>query len=234
MRQAADAASPGLALDHLVVAARTIDDGVAWCEATLGVVPAPGGRHALMGTHNRLLALSSARFPRCYLEVVAIDPDAAAPGRSRWFDLDTAAIQDAIAAMPQLVHWVARTTSIDAAVAAFRQAGHDPGAPTMAERMTARGLLRWHITVRDDGVRPGDGAVPALIEWGDEHPCDALAASGVALEHVEVASEPPAFVAGLSVVEPDHLEEAPPALVAILDTPRGRVALASPPRRSAG
>jgi hypothetical protein len=30
-------------LDHLVVAARTLDEGVAWCEATLGVTPGPGG-----------------------------------------------------------------------------------------------------------------------------------------------------------------------------------------------
>ena len=37
-------------IDHLVVAARTLVEGVAWCEATLGVVPGPGGEHALFGT----------------------------------------------------------------------------------------------------------------------------------------------------------------------------------------
>ena len=36
--------------DHLVVVAHTLDQAAAWCEATLGVVPASGGQHALMGT----------------------------------------------------------------------------------------------------------------------------------------------------------------------------------------
>jgi len=51
------ARSARIAPDHLVVAARTLDEGAAWCEATLGVVPAPGGKHPLMATHNRLLAI---------------------------------------------------------------------------------------------------------------------------------------------------------------------------------
>ena len=56
--------TPAIALDHLVVACRSLDAGRAWCEATLGVVPLPGGRHALMGTHNLLLSLSSDRYPK--------------------------------------------------------------------------------------------------------------------------------------------------------------------------
>ena len=36
-----------VAVDHLVIAAATLDEGVAWCEATLGVTPGPGGRHAI-------------------------------------------------------------------------------------------------------------------------------------------------------------------------------------------
>ena len=52
---AAAGARPALTLDHLVVAAATLDDGIAWCERTLGHVPQAGGRHAFMGTHNRIL-----------------------------------------------------------------------------------------------------------------------------------------------------------------------------------
>jgi len=62
------------ALDHLVIAAATLDEGVAGCEATLGVTPAPGGRHALIGTHNRLLALGGEGFARACLEIIAIEP----------------------------------------------------------------------------------------------------------------------------------------------------------------
>ncbi|MEY4341937.1 MAG: hypothetical protein RL541_1441, partial [Pseudomonadota bacterium] len=41
-------------IDHLVVAASSLAQGVAWCEDQLGITPGPGGEHALFGTHNRL------------------------------------------------------------------------------------------------------------------------------------------------------------------------------------
>jgi hypothetical protein len=31
-----------VAVDHLIVAAASLDDGVRWCEATLGVTPGAG------------------------------------------------------------------------------------------------------------------------------------------------------------------------------------------------
>lgn len=223
MPQGASTTLPQLELDHLVVAARTLEEGAAWCEATLGVVPEAGGRHAWMGTHNRLLSLSSARFPKSYLEIVAIDPDALAPARTRWFDLDTPQLRQAIASSPRLVHWVARTTAIDAAAKAFRDAGYDVGSPTVAERMTPRGMLRWRITVRDDGGRPAGGAVPLLIQWGDEHPCDALRASGVALERVEAGGVPAAFASWIGVLPandtPGVASQTASALLPRLDSP---------------
>ena len=63
-------------LDHLVIAAASLADGVQWCERTLGVTPGPGGVHPLMGTHNRLLSLVSPGFPNAYLEIIAIDSEA--------------------------------------------------------------------------------------------------------------------------------------------------------------
>ena len=60
-------------LDHLVIMAHTLDEGVAWCAATLGITPGTGGKHPHMGTHNRLLRLGSAEFPRAHLEVIAIN-----------------------------------------------------------------------------------------------------------------------------------------------------------------
>jgi hypothetical protein len=50
-------------VDHVVVAARSLQEGVAWCEQTLGVSPGPGGEHPLFGTHNRLLRIASVNFP---------------------------------------------------------------------------------------------------------------------------------------------------------------------------
>ena len=64
----------GLAkLDHLVVMANSLVEGVAWCDAALGTTPGPGGEHPLMGTHNRLLRIDCAEFPRAYLEIIAIN-----------------------------------------------------------------------------------------------------------------------------------------------------------------
>ena len=166
-----------MVLDHLVVAARTLDEGAAWCEQQLGVSPAPGGRHALMSTHNRLLHISSAAYPRCYLEIIAIDPEAPAPGRARWFDLDQPALQARLAEGPGLIHWVSRVPSLDAALAQWRSEGVDAGVVVAA----SRGALRWQIALREDGRRLRREGLPLLIEWGEAHPCDSLPASGVQL-----------------------------------------------------
>ena len=71
---------PAAQVDHLVIAAQSLDQGVQWCEATLGVTPRAGGEHPLMGTHNRLLRLSTPGYPRAYLEIIAIDPACEAAG----------------------------------------------------------------------------------------------------------------------------------------------------------
>jgi Glyoxalase-like domain len=96
-------------IDHLVFAADSLKQGEAWCEATFGVQPSGGGKHALMGTHNQVMNISTERFPDCYLEIIAIDPEATAPGRSRWFGLDQPALREAVGERPRLVHAVART-----------------------------------------------------------------------------------------------------------------------------
>ena len=83
-------------VDHLVVLATTLNEGVAWCEATLGLTPGPGGQHALMGTHNRLFSIASAGYPAAYFEIIAIDPGATPPARRRWFDMDDVALRERI------------------------------------------------------------------------------------------------------------------------------------------
>ncbi len=223
MSDAAIPARTGVELDHLVVACATLDDGRAWCESTFGVAASPGGNHPKMGTHNLLIATSSARFPRSYIEIIAIDPEAPEPTRPRWFELDEPSLRAKIASGPRLVHWVARSSDIEAAASAWRQAGFNPGAITDAERMTARGMLRWRIALTDGGVRHADGAVPLLIEWGDVHPSDSLPSSGIELRSLRVGGIGPALAALMGVEAAD--EAAAPSLVAELATPRGAVTL---------
>lgn len=218
----------GAQLDHLVVAARSLDDGVAWCEATLGAVPGPGGEHALFGTHNRLLRLACAQSPRAYLEIIAINPEATPTrpaGLRRWFDLDDPALQARLAQQgPQLVHWVASVPDTAAATERLAALGIDRGPVIAASRPTPQGLLQWRITVRDDGQRLFDGALPTLIEWGATHPAEAMPTSGLTLRRLALSHpQAPGLQQALGAVGFDHpdVAQGPAALTAWLDTPLG-------------
>ena len=222
-----------LALDHVVVAARRLDDGVAWCEATLGIAPGPGGRHEFMGTHNRLFSIASTRFMRAYFEIIAIDRDAAPPGRPRWFDLDRPGLHAALESGPKLVHWVARCDDLAQAQVELRAAGIDSGEILRAQRRTERGTLSWQITVRPDGRRLFGGAFPALIEWASVHPADGMQPSGVQLERIDLRGLPPALRDGWpnGVTQHDNGADARPAppITITLSTPRGIVQLQALP-----
>lgn len=215
-------------LDHLVIGCASLEQGVAWCEANLGVTPAAGGRHAFMGTHNRLLALAAAASSHAYLELIAIDPQASPPGRRRWFGLDEPEVQAALAQQPRLLHWVARVDDVAQAAAAWQRLGLDPGPVVAAERDTPHGLLRWRLTVRDDGALLLGGALPTLIQWGDAHPADRLPASGVALGSLVLGGgDSPVLGRALHAVDAQgfELRSGLPALRATLSTPRGEVVL---------
>lgn len=185
-----------------------------------------------MATHNVLLSIASPQFAKAYLEIIAIDPDAAATRRARWFDLDDAAVRDSVAVAPMLLHWVARVRTseasgeIDAALATLRAAGYDPGDVADSERATAAGgMLRWRITLPRDGRRPGGGAVPLLIAWGAEHPTDSLPASGVEIESMRIGGVDERVAALLGTAS-DGVD-APP-LAVTLRGPLGIVVLAAP------
>ena len=226
---------PNAALDHLVVLAPSLADGVAWCEATLGITPGPGGEHPLMGTHNRLLRLATSPGlggNAAYLEIIAINPAATptlvAPAR-RWFDMDDLALRERVAQQgPQLVHWVARVPALTGALQAWQRLGIDRGEARAASRPTPAGLLEWQISLRPDGQRLFDGCLPTLIQWGAQHPTSAMPDSGLtlqslALQHPQVSLLQIACDAlGLTGLT---LTEGPASLEAQLHTPRGPITL---------
>ncbi|MFT4195537.1 VOC family protein [Ottowia sp.] len=225
------------ALDHLVVMATSLEEGAAWCEATLGVAPQPGGRHALFGTHNLLLNISSARYPRSYLEIIALDPaarpapDARGRPRTRWFDMDDPALRERVRAQgPRITHWVARVPDLDAAVTALATRGLDRGDVLAASRDTPTGELRWKIAVRPDGQRLFDGLLPTLIEWsGHRHPTDDLPDSGVAMRQ-SVMTHPRAAqlldaCAAIGLGRASGHTGAVPGSRVRFDTPRGAVTI---------
>jgi hypothetical protein len=199
-----------IALDHLAVCAATLAEGAAAVEAVLGVPLEPGGVHPHMGTHNRLLSLG----PGEYLEVIAVDPGAPAPGRHRWFDLDR------FRGAPRLTNWVARCENIKDEVALS-----PPGTGEVHD--LARGDLRWRMAIPADGRLPFGGAFPALIAWqGALHPAARLTDRGCRLGRLTlVHPQAEALAAALAGrIEDPRLviaEGPAPALRAAIDTPAG-------------
>jgi len=216
-------------LDHLVVAAASLEQGAAWCEATLGVLPGPGGVHPTMGTHNRLLRIATEAFPDAYLEIIAIDPAAPAPGRPRWFGLDEPALRERVAQHPRLIHAVVRTPLVEMHRWGLINVGIHPGEPIAFERQSPAGPLAWRLLLRDDGARLHGGALPTLIEWkGDRHPAAAMPESGLTLGSLRLAGLPKRAQDVLKLRGIEVATEAQgPALTATFATPRGDVTLSS-------
>ena len=160
-----------LILDHLAIAAQSLDDGTAATEAALGVALVPGGQHPHMATHNRLLSLG----PDLYLEVIAADPAQPRPAWPRWFDLDR------FTGPPRLTNWICRCDDI-----ASELALSPPGTGTPVA--LARGDFRWQMAVPATGILPFDNAFPALIQWeGTAHPAPRLPDVGLRLTRLEIA-----------------------------------------------
>ena len=219
-----------LSLDHLVVSARTLDEGVQYVADTLGVAPAGGGAHPLMRTHNRLLGL----WGGVYLEVIAIDPradaatDSAAP-RPRLFALDDPATQARLESGPYLSHWVARVER-PKHLATWQAQYPQRIAPVVP--MT-RGDFTWGLTVPDDGSFPawqgaGDGVLPSLIQWDStRHPSQLLAPTNLALNALKAVHPRPGPIGEqLRWLGAAHLIDVQPSdgaveLVAEFETPEG-------------
>lgn len=137
-----------LSLDHIVIAAPSLAEGVAYVRDLTGIDMPKGGEHPQMGTHNHLVRLGTAEF----LEVIAVNPDAPAPSRPRWFGLDHPVQK------PRLAHWVTRCADM----ATTRPHLPDDLGPAIP---LTRGALSWLLTVPDDGHLPMQGAAPSLLEW---------------------------------------------------------------------
>lgn len=218
-----------LKLDHLVVAARTLDEGERFVAGKFGVGTGGGGAHPLMRTHNRLLNL----WGGAYLEVIAIDPDAppADAPRARLFALDDPALQARIESGPQLVHWAVRVDR-PRLLARWQAQYPDRIAPVVP---MSRGASTWALTVPDDGAFPawqgaGDGLVPSLIQWDTiQHPSAALPETGIALRSLtghhpraETIAEQLAWLGAAHLMRVEPTSGAP-GIVAEFELPDGSI-----------
>lgn len=205
-----------LPLDHLVYAVSDLEVGIAHLERVLGVRASPGGSHRGLGTRNALLSLG----PDCYLEIIGPDPEQPDPPRPRPFGVDR--LQSG-----RLVTWAVKAGDLERRVETARRAGYDPGEVRSMSRERPDGVrLDWRLTLRSEPA--GDGLVPFLIDWGGTPSPAQQAARGCRLIALRaVHPKVPTVASLLYALEVDlALDPAPAAaLVAILDTPLGRVEL---------
>jgi Glyoxalase-like domain len=203
-------------VDHLFYATPDLNRGVEEIEKLLGVRATPGGQHPGRGTRNALITLS----PATYLEIIAPDPGAAA-------SQNTPPLRDRLAEGVAARRVGSQGHDLERLRDEAASKGTRLGEVMSGSRRRPDGvLLSWRYT--DPRTVLADGLVPLFIDWGQSpHPAHTAArgASLIALraEHPE-AQRVQRLLRELGLDLPVQ-SGAAPALVAIIDGPRGRVEL---------
>ena len=169
-------------LDHIVVGCADLAAGEAWMEETLGRPAQGGGEHVAMSTHNKVWSLGS-----CFLELIAINPDAPDPGRKRWFSLDDPAVRKKLAMGPHLLTWAVRVDDIEATRAASP-------VPLGELHELERGDLKWKVLIPDDGGLIQGGHLPLVIQWLTPHPAERMDDGGMRLTSLTASRDEPTLV----------------------------------------
>jgi Glyoxalase-like domain len=203
-------------VDHLVYATLDLNRGIEEIEKLLGVRATPGGQHLGRGTRNALITLG----PAMYLEIIAPDPEQPPPKTPRPFGIDQLK-------RSRLAAWAAKGVDIERLRDEAAGKGVRLGEVISGSRRRTDGvLLSWRYT--DPRTVPADGLVPFFIDWGQSpHPAQ-TAAKGASL--IDLRAEHPEAQSVQRMLRELGLElpvrsGAAPALVAIIDSPRGRVEL---------
>jgi hypothetical protein len=212
-------------LDHLVIAAETLQQGIDYIRSTLAVEIPEGGFHKTMGTHNHLMQLGN----DAYLEVIAIDPQAAIPEHPRWFNLDDALMRESLRRQPRLITWVMNTADIKAV-------NHNSEIPIGIPTELSRDSLSWQVGLTEDGRLLANGLIPYVIQWETApHPSGSMADLGCRLQSLEIFHNRPNWLRSvLASIGAGHLvnihslpDTETPYLSANIETPSGIVNLNS-------
>ncbi len=212
-------------LDHLIVAARSLDEGADFVESGLGVRVPPGGRHEMMGTHNRVMALGDG----VYLEIIAVNPAMTPPARPRWFGLDDPSVIRGLTDSPRLLTWAVNTNGLEALLASSQVV---IGGILEARRDD----LRWKVALPDDGRLVAGGFFPLCIQWQMEfHPASRMPDLGCRLKSLTLYYPYPEWLQGMlaaigadtEVVVEGVCDPAAARLVARIATPGGEVELSA-------
>jgi len=159
--------------DHLVVAIRSLDEGVASFQKLTGVKPGIGGRHPGRGTENALVSLGDGR----YLEIIAPQKDATLrPGDEMMRGLTDLTI----------VGWAVSVTDMETLSQRLSAVPVAPGAIQSGSRVTTDGhTLEWATL---DITQPQIATAPFFIRWSPTttHPSK-TSPGGCALTALEVS-----------------------------------------------
>ena len=143
--------------DHLVVAIRSLPEGIAEFEKLSGIKATVGGKHPGRGTENALVSLGAGK----YLEIIAPQQDAPlSPMDEGMRKLDRL----------HVINWAVSVSDVDAAAAALKAAGFATTAPAPGSRVTPAGdRLEW--TTLGLGER-NIAMAPFFIHWSasTKHP----------------------------------------------------------------
>jgi hypothetical protein len=187
--------APRAHLDHVVVAIRSLDEGIAQFESLTGVRAVAGGRHPGRGTENALVSLGSGS----YLEIIAPQSGASlSPEDEPMRTLDRLSI----------IGWAVNVADVDGAVAALGSAGFATSPPRPGARLTPSGeRLDW-MTFGLSGERVD--SAPFFIHWSPNtrHP-STTAPGGCTLAELRV--EDPAadrLSAALTALDVTHVSTA--------------------------
>ncbi len=143
--------------DHLVVAIRSLAEGIGEFERLSGVKPIVGGTHPGRGTENALVSFGGGK----YLEILAPQKNAT-----------LSPMDEPMRGLTQLriINWAVSVNDVDAAVAALKSAGFDASPRQPGSRVTPSGeRLEW--TTFGLGDR-SIAVAPFLINWSGatKHP----------------------------------------------------------------
>ncbi len=203
-------------VDHLVYATPDLQHGIETIEKLFGVRATPGGQHPGRGTRNALVSLG----PGIYLEIIGPDPAQAQPSLPRPFGIDD--LKE-----PRLVTWAAKGRNLESFANEAGRSGVKLGQVIDGSRRRTDGvMLSWRYT--DPRTVVSDGVVPFFIDWGQTPHPSSTAAPGVSLIGLRAEHPDPGPVQnalgklGLDL----RVQRGPrPALIATVNSPRGRVEL---------
>ena len=163
-------------LDHIVLAANTLEEGTSYIENKLRIKLSNIGYHKDMGTHNRVVKISKS----VYLEVISIDPDCEQIISKRWFNLDSSILQSQLRKSPRVVGYVIenKTKKILKYYEPFFKAFRDKYKWNFA-------MLNNNSDILGDQSHH-NGVIPSLINWESEKPINKMQDNHLNLKNLEI------------------------------------------------